>query len=776
MSNLFVLPRAEVQDSSGGVLAGAKLEFFTTGTSTNLDTYSDDALTTANANPVVADSAGRFGAIFLRDEDYKVTLSDSDDVQTWSADPVRGGLDNFADDTIKSTLDTTGSANAYALTVNRVITAYANGDMFVAKANFENTSTATLNVTGGQSGASALGAKTIKKHHDQNLASGDIEVGQWCAWKYDGTNFQLLSPLGTAFTVSTTVEDSGAKGDGSTDDSTAFSTALATGKTVELDGSKTYVLKDITIGGLERLIGNGARIVPAAGAKYLFRLTGFRPELHSIEISDNSDVVVVSTTLSGAEAAAQTVLSVTSTTGLEVGMIVLIEMDSARWHVSLIDTVGGSTITIARALEGNAASGKAVVASWGLINIRDATRWVVDHLFGINVSFGILNDSDPNASLDSNVRGMFNNVNLQDIKYLGILHGRNVGDNRYNNIYLRGGKNETDSYTGDGSDTTFSMSSNVWRKTDLTVKLDGVTQTITTDYTFNSEIEIAFVSAPGNGVAIDLIHFKDGKSGFCMDATGWDAIRGGDHINLIEVLDFVRGVELHTKELTTFDQLVVDTISREALFIDDSCEEIRFGMANFTYAHQPILIDGSSTPIVIGGPVFTTLAPTADLVGAAVATETINVASGSRLKLNGAAWHEASNFSWAAAGDFMLSGADHMYSADPATVASGVTTYFGPNGHNTSSAQEQFMVPRRMRILKMVVAVDGVAGASESFTYTVRVNGSDQSMTGSISGASALTVTDIDVVILSERDRVDIKLVTSASATARRHRIVLTGI
>jgi hypothetical protein len=205
MANLFHLPRVEVQDSSGGVEAGAKLEFFESGTSSNLDTYSDDALTSANANPVVADSAGRFGAIFLKDQDYKVTLSDSADVQIWSADPVRGGVDNWADDTFRSTLDTTGSANAYALTVNRTISAYADGDTFTAKVNFTNTGSATLNITGGQSGASALGAKTIKKNHDLDLADGDLESGAWHMWKYDGTNFQLLTPVATKTTTVTNV-------------------------------------------------------------------------------------------------------------------------------------------------------------------------------------------------------------------------------------------------------------------------------------------------------------------------------------------------------------------------------------------------------------------------------------------------------------------------------------------------------------------------------------------------------------------------------------------
>ncbi len=81
-----------VNNDASGVASGWKLEFFDTGTSTNKDTFSDSALTSANANPVVADSAGRFGDIFLESGTYKVVLSDSDDVQIWSADPVVGAL------------------------------------------------------------------------------------------------------------------------------------------------------------------------------------------------------------------------------------------------------------------------------------------------------------------------------------------------------------------------------------------------------------------------------------------------------------------------------------------------------------------------------------------------------------------------------------------------------------------------------------------------------------------------------------------------------------
>ena len=56
------------------------------------------------------------------------------------------------------------------------------------KANHANSGAATINVD-------SVGAKTIKKLHDQDLASGDIESGAICLIVYDGTNFQLISQL-----------------------------------------------------------------------------------------------------------------------------------------------------------------------------------------------------------------------------------------------------------------------------------------------------------------------------------------------------------------------------------------------------------------------------------------------------------------------------------------------------------------------------------------------------------------------------------------------------
>lgn len=74
--------------SASGV--GYLLNFYTTLTTTRKDTFSDAALTTANANPVVADSSGRFGNIFMESGTYRVILTDADNVEIWDADNVDG--------------------------------------------------------------------------------------------------------------------------------------------------------------------------------------------------------------------------------------------------------------------------------------------------------------------------------------------------------------------------------------------------------------------------------------------------------------------------------------------------------------------------------------------------------------------------------------------------------------------------------------------------------------------------------------------------------------
>lgn len=90
--------------------------------------------------------------------------------------------------------------DAYAISVSPAPTAYTTGMVFNFSAGTANTGAATLNVN-------SLGAKTIKKFHDQDLETGDIEVGQILTVIYDGTNFQMQSQLAALYATKANVQD-----------------------------------------------------------------------------------------------------------------------------------------------------------------------------------------------------------------------------------------------------------------------------------------------------------------------------------------------------------------------------------------------------------------------------------------------------------------------------------------------------------------------------------------------------------------------------------------
>lgn len=91
MPNGFLLgaPKLQLFDDDGLPLAGGKLWTYASGSTDELDTFSDIGLTTPNENPVILDAAGRpdSGAVYLTPEvAYKFVLMDANDVPQWTQD------------------------------------------------------------------------------------------------------------------------------------------------------------------------------------------------------------------------------------------------------------------------------------------------------------------------------------------------------------------------------------------------------------------------------------------------------------------------------------------------------------------------------------------------------------------------------------------------------------------------------------------------------------------------------------------------------------------
>lgn len=86
----------------------------------------------------------------------------------------------------------TGSSNAYVVTLTNVPAALVKGQMYSFLSNFANTAAATVNIN-------SLGVKTIKKQGGAtDLASGDIASGMLVTVIYDGTNMIMVNPVANA--------------------------------------------------------------------------------------------------------------------------------------------------------------------------------------------------------------------------------------------------------------------------------------------------------------------------------------------------------------------------------------------------------------------------------------------------------------------------------------------------------------------------------------------------------------------------------------------------
>lgn len=85
--SLAPYPRLQFIDENGDVYASGELSMREAGISTPLAPFTNEALSTPHADPIVLDAGGR-ATIYLDDERYKGILKTSDGRTVWSVDPI----------------------------------------------------------------------------------------------------------------------------------------------------------------------------------------------------------------------------------------------------------------------------------------------------------------------------------------------------------------------------------------------------------------------------------------------------------------------------------------------------------------------------------------------------------------------------------------------------------------------------------------------------------------------------------------------------------------
>lgn len=176
-------------DANGNPMLSAQLYFYTQGTTNPANTYSDVSLTAANANPVIADAGGLFGAIYLDNSTtYKAILKDANGSTIQTLDPISSLTPTSISAALGySPANSAGSATSYlAADVPMSVTGvYVNGPstgsiggagqkwLIVAKAGVNDASTAAtfviqihdgsgvIDTAGGATGGAGFGMTLI---------------------------------------------------------------------------------------------------------------------------------------------------------------------------------------------------------------------------------------------------------------------------------------------------------------------------------------------------------------------------------------------------------------------------------------------------------------------------------------------------------------------------------------------------------------------------------------------------------------------------------------
>ncbi len=84
-------PWLTVLDANGHPVSGALINTYIAGTTTPQTTYTDVGLTVANANPIVADSSGRYVAFLPAGQSFKFVVTDANSVPIRTQDNISAG-------------------------------------------------------------------------------------------------------------------------------------------------------------------------------------------------------------------------------------------------------------------------------------------------------------------------------------------------------------------------------------------------------------------------------------------------------------------------------------------------------------------------------------------------------------------------------------------------------------------------------------------------------------------------------------------------------------
>lgn len=382
-------------------------------------------------------------------------------------------------------------------------------------------------------------------------------------------------PLGTADPDSVSILDFGAVCDGITDDSRALRAALNVGKTVYIPSAGApCVVGDIDLSqGHQRIFGRGAILRPAKGASRMFLVSGFANGLEGIYVQDNGNLVARTILTNSAAAGATSVIISTHfpAPSVQVGQRYSIRLDNGNWATGFVTGISGAVVTLRDPLPDGASAGNSLWSTFGLIQIRNATRYLLRDIGGANIWGGILVDS-PDGSTD---KGHIDLVNFSSgIRMFGLVKGRNSSDNTFSRLQLWGGYSGSVRAVGNGFETRFLLPEQVNLTRELSLYVSSQIKTYGIDYEIsNNGLSVVLKNAPADGAPVIMNYQIYGHDGLVDDGRDVTASTGGNLYSQVASLQFRRCAFLKGAQLFSITgKSIFDTCQDYALLVDGASQ------------------------------------------------------------------------------------------------------------------------------------------------------------------------------------------------------------
>lgn len=443
-------------------------------------------------------------------------------------------------------------------------------------------------------------------------------------------------------------EDRGAAGDGATNDSAAFTNAVAVKRNLLGSAGKSYAIKDVPLSNSQSLDGNGALLTAYTGGTNLATLSDYDPRVRN-------------------------------------------------WYVS------------------NGAN-----ASQALFRVKASRGARIDGIMAVNVGAGVVNLSPATPASDIIALPFLNNIQAEGVSGTAFTIGQNVSEMRGGNIHAHG----------------------------------------------------TLVSGTGG------LKPASGTVGWRQNQPLSGSIaRGGHQMSQINMICFETGWYFTDVELLTYDNIIADSCSGFGIVFDGTGNADGIQLSG-TYVgtsrglrvagNAKVSIDGLTT--LYNGSIFSWMA--SDFYTGTAYDVTLEDTA--QLTISGY-WRGDKKLNIASTAKLILNCGQKFNGRTVGTVAAASSGYICEFGITGTEGDANWRAPCAGKIVGVTVYNTVAPGAGQSFTYTLRKNFADTAFVVTSTGASAFGGDNwySGGIAYAAGDTIALKLVTSATAAASRHVIIL---